>query len=95
MLKGSYVYENNFEEYIQDICQEVAWFWEVITERAVDEIFWCSDWGKFWSRTREETSFSESGLHFGHYKAGASSAVISHFHPMKASVTLKTGYGLD
>jgi hypothetical protein len=95
VLEGSYVYENNFEEYTQAICQEVAQIREVILERLVDEIVWGGDWGKFWSRVQEETSSSESGLHFGHYKAGASSAVISHFHAMKASVTLKTGYGLD
>ncbi len=95
MLKGSYIYENNFEEYTQDICQEVAGIWKVIPERLVDETVQGGDWGKFWSRTWEETSSSESGLHFGHYKAGASSAVILHFHAMKASVTLKTGYGLD
>jgi hypothetical protein len=95
VLEGSYVYENNFEKYTQDICQEVARIWEVITEKLVDEIIWGGDWGKFWSHAWEETSSSESGLHFGHYKSGASSAVISHFHAMKASVTLKTGYGLD
>ncbi len=95
MLEGSYIYGNNFEDYTQAICQEVPQIWEVILERLVDEIAWGSDWGKFWSRVREETSSSESGLHFGHYKAGASSAVILHFHVMKASVTLKTGYGLN
>jgi hypothetical protein len=85
-LEGSYIYENDFEEYTQDIRQEVARIREVILERLVDEIVWGSDWGKFWSRAREETSSSESGLHFGHYKAGGRSVVISHFHVMKESL---------
>jgi hypothetical protein len=38
VLKGSYVLQNNFEEYTQAICQEVAQIWKVIPQRLVDEI---------------------------------------------------------
>ena len=70
VLEGSYIYGNNFEDYTQAICQEVARIREVIPKRSLDEIVWGRDWGKFWSHAWEETSSSESGLHFGHYKAG-------------------------
>ncbi len=43
VLEGSYVYENDFEEYTQAICQELAQIWEVIPERSVDEIVWSGD----------------------------------------------------
>ena len=36
-------------------------------------------------KTKEDTSSSESGLHFGHYKAGAQSILVSHFHALKTS----------
>ncbi len=51
------------------------------------------DWGIFWKKAKEETSSSESGLHFSHYKAGASLQLISHFHAMKSLVMLQTGFG--
>jgi hypothetical protein len=38
---------------------------------------------------------SESGLTFSHYKAGARSGIITHFHATKASVAIKTGIGLE
>ncbi len=38
---------------------------------------------------KEDTSSSESGLHFGHYKAGSHSQTISHFHALKATLLMK------
>ena len=44
---------------------------------------------------KEDTSSSESGLHFGHYKAGAHSHAISQFHALKARLLMKRGIVLD
>ena len=44
---------------------------------------------------KEDTSSSESGLHFGHYKAGAQSETISLFHTLKATILMKKGIVLD
>ena len=52
-------------------------------------------WGGFWNKAREETSSSESGLTFSHYKAGARSSLITHFHATKSSVAIKLGVGLE
>ncbi len=38
---------------------------------------------------------SESSLHFGHYKAGASSDIVSHAHAVKTSIALARGFGLS
>ena len=35
------------------------------------------------------------GLHFGHYKAGSQSQIISHFHVLKTSLLLCRGIALD
>ncbi len=53
------------------------------------------DWEVFWKKAKEETSSSESELHFSHYKAGAGSPLISHFHAMKSLVMLKMGFGCE
>ena len=36
----------------------------------------------------EETSSSELGLHFGHYKVGGKSNIIAHYHAARVTVTL-------
>ena len=53
------------------------------------------EWSQRWSKAREKTSSSESGLHFGHYKAAARSPVISHLHAPKTTLALCRGVALD
>ena len=42
---------------------------------------------------REDSSSSQSGLHFGHYIAGASSDCMSQYHAMRVLLAL-SGIGL-
>ena len=44
---------------------------------------------------KEDTSSSVSGLHFGHYKASTHSAILSHFHALKATLLMKRGIVLE
>ncbi len=43
----------------------------------------------------KETSSSESGLHFGHYKVGCKSDIINHFHAARVTVTLAHAIQLE
>jgi hypothetical protein len=45
-------------------------------------------WKQYWKVVNEETSSSESGIHFGHYILGSKSDIISHYHAARVSVTL-------
>ena len=93
VLSGTYAFKPEFDDSTRRICQEVAAIWEVIPVDSVNAIVQRGEWSSFWRKAREETSSSESGLHFSHYKAGAGSDLISHFQAMKASVMLKAGWG--
>ena len=44
---------------------------------------------------KRETSSSISTIHFGHYKAGARSEILSYLHALKVSVALKNGVSLS
>ncbi len=44
---------------------------------------------------KEDTSSSPSGLHFGHYIAGADCNYISQFHALCVSLALKKGIALE
>jgi hypothetical protein len=65
--------------------------WIVIPKDSVLDIICHGEWGQFWVRLRKETSLLESGINFSHYKAGAQSKAIPHFHATKTLVVLKSG----
>ena len=95
VLEGTYQFGEDFEEYTREIMEEVAHTRAIIPKDSVDDTIRAGSWGDFWAKAREETSSSESGLTFSHYKAGARSKLITHFHATKSSVAIKTGVGLD
>jgi hypothetical protein len=50
---------------------------------------------RYWKVVNEETSSSESGLHFGHYKVGCKSDIITHYHAAQVMVTLANAIHLE
>ena len=95
VLEGRYHFGEDFEEHTRELLEEAAHTRSIIPKNSVDDIIRSGSWGGFWSKAREETSSSESGLTFSHYKAGARSKLITHFHATKLSVAIKTGVGLE
>jgi hypothetical protein len=93
VLAGTFEYGEDFEEATHDFFHEVALIWEIVPKDLIEEIEWKGDWEVFWKNAKEETSSSESGLHFSHYKAGAGLPLIFRFHAKKNLVMLKTGFG--
>ena len=52
--------------------------------------------GKHFKNTRKgKKDPSPSTLHFGHYIAAAKSLIISHFHALKTTISIKSGFALD
>ncbi len=52
-------------------------------------------WKQYWQVVNKETSSSESGLHFGHYKVGGKSNIIAHYHAARVTVTLAHAIQLE
>jgi len=50
------------------------------------------DYQRHWRRSREKSSLSMSGLHFGHWKAAAESDLLSEIHAMFTEITVSTGH---
>jgi hypothetical protein len=55
----------------------------------------CKDWRDHWRCSREETSSSFSGRHFGYYKAGMSSDYITHFQALFATLVMHHGLVME
>jgi hypothetical protein len=50
---------------------------------------------KIWKKVKKDTSLSQSGLHFGHYIAGADCNYISQFHANHVLLALSKGIALE
>jgi len=50
------------------------------------------DYQRHWKRSREKTSSSMSGLHFGHWKAAAESNYLAEIHAMFTEIMVSTGH---
>jgi hypothetical protein len=71
--------------------QEIAHIRSIVPKDLVNTSFTRQRWVGHWRPKKEQTSLSESKLHFGHYKAGALLVIIwigllvvrvGHFHPI-------------
>ncbi len=90
-----FAFEEIPDEHTKGVLQEVAYTQTIVPKNLVNDIICSGDWGSFWRCAREETSSTKSRLNFSHYKAGANSRLITHFHATGASVVLKSGLGLE
>jgi hypothetical protein len=45
-------------------------------------------WKQYWKLTNDETSSSESGIHFGHYIVDCMSEIISHYHAARVTAVI-------
>ena len=52
------------------------------------------DFVSYWKGSKESTSSSVSGLHFGHYKAAAQDPYLAEVHALTSELAYSTGYWL-
>ena len=95
ILVGIYNYPEYFDQVTKEFCQECMRLREKIPVNSVNTVITTVRWKSQWRGGKESTSSSESGLHFGHYIAGASSNIISGMHAAKATIIINTGEVLE
>ncbi len=67
---------------------EIAAIHAIIPKDSVSIIIMPDQWKRYWKVVNEDTSSLELGLHFGHYKVGSKSDIITHYHAAQVTVTL-------
>ena len=95
VLAGTYSYPEGFEQATRELCEACAEIRLGVPSRSVETKISHADWSARWATSKEKISSSESGLHFGHYKAAARSPIASHLHALKTSLALKRGFALS
>ena len=95
ILDGTYLYPDYFDQATKELCEECARYRQRIEANSVSSDIRIDRWQERWSRANENTSSSESGLHFSHYIAGAESDIISGLDSILTSVALRKGIALE
>ena len=95
VINGTYAFPDNIYEAKKEICKEVARIRQMIQKYLASFLITKETWQKKWSKSKEDTSSSYLGLHFCQYISGAESDLISKFHAMKNSISLKEGIALS
>jgi hypothetical protein len=96
VLAGDYIGEDDIDPATQELFDACARIREIVPADSVSDRITGGDWSRHWSRgIREETSSSESGIHFGHIIASAASPLLSHAYATQCSIVLRRGIQLD
>ncbi len=83
------------DEATDDLSHEIASTLSVIPANSITTTTTQQDWQTYWKQADEQTLSSESGLHFGHYKAAINLEYISHYHVAETTVALTLGQPFD
>ena len=80
VLDGSYVFPPEIDAASKELFKEIAQIRDTVPSDSVNSIIPRERWQQRWLKVRGDTSLSLSGLHVGHYIAGAKCDYISQFH---------------
>ncbi len=86
VLDGTYIASTTSDAATRELSAEIAAIRHLVPENSVTIIITPELWKQYWKVISKETSFSKSGIHFGHYIVGSKS--ISHYHSARVSVIL-------
>ena len=80
VLDGMYKVPADSNEATTKLFAGIAAIRTIIPKDLVSIIIMPDQWKRYWKVMNEDTSSSETGLHFGHYKVGSKSDIITHCH---------------
>jgi len=82
VLDGTYNFPPDIDVVTKELFKEIANICLIVPLNSVTGVILREQWQKRWKKVKEDTSSSYSGLHFGHYIAGADCNYISQFHAL-------------
>jgi hypothetical protein len=96
VLDGTYGFLLDIDKATKELFMECAKIWSnsKVPANLVTGVMSREHCQQQWKKVKEDTSSSLSGLHFGHYIAGADCNYISQFHALRVSLALKKGIAL-
>jgi hypothetical protein len=95
ILDETYITPEGSVQATLDLFVEVANIHRQVPQDSVSICINPQQWKWYWKAVNEETSLSESGLHFGHYIVGSTSDLITHYHAAWVSVVIAHAIQLE
>ncbi len=95
VLDGTYKFPPDMDASTRELFEEIAHIRGMVPSDSVNGLTSRERWQQRWKKVKEDTSSSQSGLHFGHYIAGTDCDYISQFHALRVSLALKKGIALE
>ncbi len=95
VLDGTYKMLPDSDSATAKLFAEIAAIRAIIPKDLVSITITPNQWKRYWKVVNKETSYLESGLHFGHYKVGGKSDIITHYHAVRVTVTLAHAIQLE
>ncbi len=88
VLDGTYVAPQDSDTATLELFEETAAICCRVPKDSVSMCITPAQWKQYWKIVNEETSSSESGIHFGHYRVGCRAKIILHFHAARVTVVI-------
>ena len=79
----------------RELFEEIKHIRSMVPPDLVNGLILQERWQQWWKKIKEDTSLSQSGLHFGHYIAGTDCNYTSQFHALQVLLALKKGSALE
>jgi hypothetical protein len=93
-LDGTYNFPSDIDEATKELFVEIMKIRSLVSPNSVTGTIFQECWQQRRKKVKEDTSSSQSGLHFGHYIADADCDHISQFHTLQVSLALKKGIAM-
>ena len=88
ILQGTYTFPADTDEYTQEFLNTIQASAPRDPRLRISCEITKEDFQKYWRKTKERTSSSISGLHFGHYKAAAANDTLSEIHALMTELAV-------
>jgi hypothetical protein len=95
VLDGTYQPPPNSDQAMAELFDEITAIRRIVPKDLASPVILPEQWKWYWAVVNEETSLSESGLHFGHYIIGCKSEIVAHYHAAQVSVVLAHAIQLE
>ena len=95
VLAGTYDPPEDADEHTKALLSLLKQRVEMLRQGKIKTCIMREDFKRYWRGAKESTSSSISGLHFGHYKAAASSDTLSEFHAIMTDIAYNGGHPLQ
>jgi hypothetical protein len=88
ILQGTYTFPAETDEYTREFLNTIQASAPRDPRLRISCEITKEDFQKYWKKTKERTSSSISGLHYGHYKAAASNDTLSEIHALMTELAV-------